>query len=431
MIDVQVKCHNGTIFPDTSNQKEGSMKQVTLPMIQDARRRIKPYFEKTPLTQSLFLSDKYGLNIHLKMENLAASGSFKIRGSSNALLAADQKLVKKNGVLAASAGNHAQGVARTAKKLGVNATIFMPSRAPLIKVEQTKILGAHVIQTGDTFDEAEAAAIEWNQSKNAVFIHPFSDPNVIAGQGTAGLEILEDMPELGAVVIPIGGGGLISGVACAIKELKPDTIVIGVQAKLYDSLTRQFHNEKQSTSSPGQSIADGIAVKKVNGYTFAHIEKYVDEIWSVGEDEIAASIMDLMEREHVLSEGAGAVGVAALEHISSKLSKTVGTKPIVCLISGGNIDVSLLNRITKRGLLYSGRIMRLVLSIDDRPGILADLLSKISETGANLYNIEHNRVFSQYGIKNVEVSIDLETINKAHQASIKTALEKSGYNLKH
>ena len=220
------------------------------------------------------------------------------------------------GFLAASAGNHAQGVARTAKKLGVNATIFMPSRAPLIKVEQTKILGAHVIQTGDTFDEAEAAAIEWNQSKNAVFIHPFSDPNVIAGQGTAGLEILEDMPELGAVVIPIGGGGLISGVACAIKELKPDTIVIGVQAKLYDSLTRQFHNEKQSTSSPGQSIADGIAVKKVNDYTFAHIEKYVDEIWSVGEDEIAASIMDLMEREHVLSEGAGAVGVAALEHIS-------------------------------------------------------------------------------------------------------------------
>ena len=367
------------------------------------------------------------------MENLNLSGSFKIRGATNALLLADQKIIKEKGVVAASAGNHAQGVARTSNLLGVKATIFMPEGAPLVKVEKTKNLGANVVLKGASFDETEQAAIEWNKNEGAFWVHPFSDPRVIAGQGTIALEIFDQMDPktVGAVIIPIGGGGLISGLACAIKETNPDIYVIGVQAKLYNSISKKFNDSSEvKLDTKGQSIADGIAVKKVNDYTYSHIEKYVDEIWSVGEDEIAAGIMELMERDHILAEGAGAVSVAAIEYFAKSLKEKIGDKPVISIISGGNIDVSLLNRITKKGLLYSGRIMRLKVSLDDRPGELVNLLSKISETGANLYNIEHNRVFTAYGVKNADVDIDLETTNLEHQERIKKVLTESGYALR-
>jgi threonine dehydratase len=404
---------------------------IDVKLIETAQKTLSKHIPKTPVTNSYFLSNKYGLNVQLKMENLNLSGSFKIRGATNALLNADQKLIKSKGVVAVSAGNHAQGVARTANLLGIKATIFMPKQAPLVKIEKTRNLGAEVFLHGNTFDEAEIAAKTWNKEHGAFTIHPFSDPNVIAGQGTVGLEILEDFPNAGAVLIPVGGGGLISGIACAIKEKSPETLVIGVQSELYSFLSKQFNKEKTNHKRyPGQSIADGIAVKNVCEYTFAHIEKYVDAIVSVDEDQIAAAIMELMERDHVLAEGAGAAGVAALELLSPEIKAKVGDKPIICLITGGNIDVSLLNRITKKGLLYSGRLMRLSITMDDKPGELANILTIIGESEANLYNIEHNRVFSSYGVKEVDVVIDLETINKEHQEKIIATLTESGYHVK-
>ena len=405
---------------------------IKIEQIKKAKELLSTHIPKTPVTHSYFLSSEYGLNVQLKMENLNLSGSFKIRGATNALLNADQKVVQEKGVMAVSAGNHAQGVARTANLLGVEATIFMPKQAPLVKVEKTRNLGANVYLEGNTFDEAEVAAKKWNKSKGAFMVHPFADPNVIAGQGTIGLEILEDFPDVGAVLVPVGGGGLISGIACAIKETNPNTLVIGVQSEVYSYLSNQF-NDKETlakTKKAMQSIADGIAVKNVNEFTFSHIEKYVDRMVSVNEDQIAAAIMQLMERDHLLSEGAGAAGVAALELVADDLKKQIGDRPVICLVSGGNIDVSLLNRITKKGLLYSGRIMRLSIAMDDKPGELANLLTLLGDTGANLYNIEHNRVFQTYGVREVDVVLDIETINKDHQKNIIKKLEEEGYRLK-
>lgn len=416
--------------------------------IRKAKKTIAPYLSPTPLTRSFYLSNKYDLNIYLKMENLNLSGSFKIRGATNAILSADQKLLREKGIVAVSAGNHAQGVARTANMLGVHATVFMPKQAPLVKIETTKNLGAHVILEGNTYDEAESAARRWNEEKGALLVHPFEDTEVIAGQGTIGLEIIDEIArgnatkeknselignhDVGAVILPIGGGGLASGVACAVKSLSPQTKIIGVQTNLYNTIARRFNDDpsecKNQLNAP--SLADGIAVKGVSDYTYAQIVKYVDEIVSVSEDEIAAAIMELMERDHLLAEGAGVVSVAALEQLSEQLRSQIKQQPVVCVLSGGNIDVSLLNRITKKGLLYSGRIMRLNISLPDQPGALVSLLSKVSDTGANLYNIEHNRVFSGYGVKNVDIVIDLETINKDHQDEIIKLLQEGGYVIK-
>lgn len=407
------------------------MDLVTIADIKKAKKRLKKHLQKTPLNHSYYLSSKFDLDIFLKMENLNLSGSFKIRGATNALLSADQALVKKNGVATASAGNHAQGLARIANLLGVKATIFMPKQAPLVKIETTKNLGATVILEGNTYDETEMAAKIWNEKNQAFWIHPFSDPAVIAGQGTVGLEILDDLSDVGAVVIPIGGGGLVSGISTAIKSKNEKIKIFGVQAELYNSLSMRYNNQTEETNiQRGQSIADGIAVKSVNDYTYSHIEKYVDKIVSVNEDEIAAAIMELMERDHILAEGAGAATIAGLNKMYEEIKELVPNKKIVSIISGGNIDVSLLNRITKKGLLYSGRIMRLKISMSDKPGELVNLLSIISETGANLYNIEHNRVFSSYGVQNVDVDIDLETINKDHQIEIRNSLHQSGFQIR-
>lgn len=406
---------------------------LTLEKIYAAQKTISPYIPQTPLTRSFYLSGKYGLNVYLKMENLNLSGSFKIRGATNALLCADQEHIQQKGVLAISAGNHAQGVARTANILGVKATIFMPKQAPLVKIDSTRNLGAEVILAGESYDEAEKAASDWNKQHGAFLVHPFSDTNVIAGQATTALEICEQLKneEIGAVVTPIGGGGLASGVACAIKSISPKTQVIGAQSQLFSSVKDRFTGSTQKREHhPGvASLADGIAVKGVSEFTYSLISEYVDSIEAAEEDEIAAAIMELMERDHILAEGAGAVSVAMLERLAPELKAALGNKPVVCIVSGGNIDVSLLNRITKKGLYHSGRIMRLSMSLPDRPGALVNLLKKISDTGANLYNIEHNRVFSGYGVKIVDVVVDLETSGLTHQDELITKLSDCGYEV--
>lgn len=401
---------------------------INLKSIQAAAKRIAPYVKKTPIMDSIYLQAISGLEVYLKLENLNFSGSFKIRGATNKLLLTDKSKLA-HGVVATSAGNHAQGVARTALQLGVPATIFMPKTAPLVKAESTRALGAKVILEGETYDDAEAAAKEWQKENKALMVHPFSDPDVIAGQGTVAIEILQQMPDVEVVLIPTGGGGLLSGMACAIKQLKPEVQVIGVQSSTYPALTNRFRAKSGLSQqiAPSSTIADGIAVKSVNDLNYALIRKYVDEMWVVSEDSIAAAVMSLMERDHLLSEGAGAAGVAALLDLHHEAKEKFKGKKCVVIVSGGNIDVNLLSRITTQGLIFSGRLMRIRINLPDLPGGLAALLARVGDLGANLQNVSHNRTFGAPSYKEVEVDLDLETTNLAHQVEIKKDLRAKGY----
>jgi threonine dehydratase len=366
-----------------------------------------------------------GNYIYLKTENLQKTGSFKVRGAFNKIAhLSDEE--KRNGVIASSAGNHAQGVAMAATSYKIKSTIVMPKHAPLSKISATKSYGAEVVLHGEIYDEAYEKAKEIQRETGATFVHPFNDPYVIAGQGTIGLEIMEDLPDVDMIVVPIGGGGLISGIAIAVKSINPNVKIIGVQTENVPSIVKSISENHVSTVDGKPTIADGIAVKTPGEITFNIIKEYVDDVVTVGEDEIANSILLLLERAKVISEGAGAASLAA---VLNRLDN-IKNKKIVALISGGNIDVNMLSRIIDKGLVKSGRKIIVRTIIEDRPGTLGKLLNLVAGTGANVLSVLHNRSTADLPIGYANVELELETVNEEHVEKIKQLLSFENYNYK-
>lgn len=399
--------------------------EVNYQEIQAARARIQSIVPKTPVTKSIFNSNRLGLDIWYKLENFNVTGSFKIRGAANALRLQDPEVLKA-GVIAASAGNHAQGVAYVSKLMGVSATIYMPERTPMVKVEATRGHGAKVILHGALYDDAFAAAIQHQKDQGGLLIHAFADTAVINGQGTVGLELLEQLPNLGAVIVPVGGGGLIGGIATAIKTAKPDVLLIGVQTDAFPSMRTALDNKFISAVPAAPTIADGIAVKRPYPRTLSLAMHYLDDVIVVSEDEIAAAIMSLMEKDHLLAEGAAATVVAAMPEIKRRYGEKIGNATVCGVISGGNIDVTLLSKISMRGLIASGRMMRIIVRTKDQPGQLADVLKALGQAGANLIELRHNRNFGAMYYTDVDVEIELETIDFEHQKIIREKLDRLG-----
>ena len=367
---------------------------------------------------------KPGADLYLKTENLQITGSFKVRGAYYKMTRLSDE-EKARGVIACSAGNHAQGVALAAQKNGIPAVICLPDGAPLSKVEATKSYGAEICLVEGVYDDAYQKALSLQDEKGYAFIHPFDDEDVIAGQGTIGLELLNQLPEIDAVIVPIGGGGLISGVAFTLKTLKPDIKVYGVQAIGAPSMHNAVRNG-QIEELPGVStIADGIAVKKPGTLTYQLCRQYVDEIVTVTDDEIAAAILALMEKHKLMTEGAGAVAVAAAMFDKIDLMG----KKTVCLLSGGNIDVTILSRVIRRGLLMSGRTCQLMVELADKPGRLKDVSRIIADLGGNIVSVHHERAGAFTDVNGCHLRIELETRNFEHIKEIKNALTNSGFTL--
>jgi threonine dehydratase len=369
------------------------------------------------------LSALTGQQVYLKLENLQMTGSFKERGALNriAMLTPEQAA---RGVVAASAGNHAQGVAYHATKRGIRALIVMPLATPLVKVTATRGFGAEVVLHGANYDEAYEEATRLCAAEGMTFIHPFDDAVVMAGQGTIGLELLEQVPKLQAVVVPIGGGGLIGGIACAIKESRPEIRVIGVQTSRLPSMIAALESHRPVTIEPATTIADGIAVRRAGDVTLPVVERYVDEIVTVDEDEIASAILVLLEREKTLAEGAGATALAALLQKKTSLNGA-HTAVMVC---GGNIDVTLLSRIIERGLVQDGRLIRLRIHLLDKPGALADLTRLIASYRANIVDTLHNRAYYGVNLGDTVIDITMETRGREQVAELLDALTAEGYN---
>ena len=362
--------------------------------------------------------------LYLKTENLQLTGSFKLRGAYYKISQLSDE-EKARGVIACSAGNHAQGVALGATHNGIKALICLPAGAPISKVEATKGYGAEVCLVPGVYDDAYAKAIELQKERGYTLVHPFDDEKVIAGQGTIGLEILEQLPDVEAVVVPIGGGGLISGVAFAIKTLRPDVKVYGVQAAGAPSMERSVHEGHPVRLDSVSTIADGIAVKEPGTNTYELCKKYVDEIVTVNDDETAAAILALMERQKVVAEGAGAVAVAAV--MFHKLP--VEGKKVVCLVSGGNIDVNTLNRVITRGLAKSGRNFTFIIELYDKPGQLSGVLHAIADQGANVISVTHERLNANTEINGCSIRLELETRDPAHIDQIRKALTDAGFHV--
>ena len=362
--------------------------------------------------------------IYLKAECLQTTGSFKLRGAYYKIgKLSDEE--KKRGVIACSAGNHAQGVALGASHYGIKSLICLPTTAPLQKIESTKNLGAEVCLAEGYYDDAYEKALELKEQHGYTFIHPFDDPMVIAGQGTIGLEILSQLPDVEAVVVPVGGGGLISGVAYAIKTLKPDVKIYGVQAEGAPSMKASLEKGERVHLDKVKTLADGISVKEPGELTFEMCRKYVDDIVTVNDDEIAAAILELMERQKMVSEGAGAVAVAAV--LFNKLP--VKGKKVVCLVSGGNIDVNILKRVITRGLVKSGRVVGITFDLPDQPGPLAEISRIIAERGGNVISVIHERASNIADINSCLLHIEMETRDYQHVEEIKSRLTEAGYNI--
>jgi threonine dehydratase len=393
-----------------------------------ARERLRGSIYESPCPHSIMLSALTGQQVYLKLENLQMTGSFKERGALNriALLTPEQAA---RGVIAASAGNHAQGVAYHATKRGIRALIVMPLTTALVKVTATRNFGAEVLLHGANYDEACSEAVRLCDEQHFTFIHPFDDPAVMAGQGVIGLELLEQVPQLEAVVVPIGGGGLIGGVACAIKEAciqasRPPVRVVGVQTARLPSMQAAIQARHPVTVDPATTIADGIAVRRAGDLTFPLVERYVDEIVTVEEDEIASAILMLLEREKTLAEGAGAAALAALlEHRTS----LHGAHTAV-LVGGGNIDVTLLERIIERGLVKDGRLVRLRIVLLDKPGALHELTRLIASQRANIIDTLHNRAYYGVNLGDTVIDITMETRGPQHVAELLAALTAEGYS---
>ena len=397
---------------------------VTLDDVRAAQARLKGLIAATPCPYSETLSRLTGTRVFVKLENLQMTGSFKERGAANVLLLLSDA-ERRRGVVAASAGNHGLAVALHAARLGIGAVIVMPEWAPLTKVVAARRYGAEVLLHGDNYDAAYARARQIEAERGLVFIHPFDDPRVIAGQGTIGLELCEQVPDLEAVLVPVGGGGLAGGLGVVTKALRPQAQLIGVQAQEVPGMRAALEAGERVTVPGAATIADGIAVRTVGEHTFALARHYLDGVVTVSEEEIANAILLLLEIEKTVVEGAGAVALAAL--VNKRVS--LDGRTVVLLLGGGNIDVNLIARIIERGLVKDGRIVRLAVMLRDRPGALARLAELVAEARANVLHINHDRAFSRARLGETEVEITLETSGRDHINSIKRHLLAAGYTV--
>ncbi len=395
---------------------------LSLKEIQKVAEKLKGVINQTDLYYSTTFSMMSNNKIHMKAENFQKTGSFKIRGAYNKItkLCDDEK---KCGVIAASAGNHAQGVALAASKNGIKATILMPKNAPMAKVTATKNYGAEVLLYGNVFDETFKKALELQKNSESIFVHPFNDLDVIAGQGTIGLEILQQLPETDIILVPIGGGGLISGIALAAKAIKPDIKIIGVEASNAASMKNSIDKGQLLSLEKINTIADGISIKTPGDITFKICKEYVDDIITVTDEEIAGAILMLMERAKMVVEGSGATVIAAL--LNNKVQ--VKNKAIVPVLTGGNIDFNIISRIIERGLFKAGRKSIIKTSIKDRPGSLSRLLSVLASLDANIISINHHHYQPGVSIDDTEVELEIETRNKEHAAEVYKYIEEEGY----
>ena len=396
---------------------------INLADVKAALDRVRQSIYLSPCTISATFSQLTGNTIYLKLDNLQRTGAFKERGALNKLLTLTRE-ERDQGVIAASAGNHAQGLAYHAGKRGIHAQICMPLTTPLIKVSATKAYGAEVVLHGANYDEACEEAIRRGNQQHLTFIHPFDDDAVIAGQGTLGLEMLQQHPEIEAVVVPIGGGGLIGGIACAIKETNPKVQVVGVQTSRLPSMKAAVSEGKPVTIPAAATIADGIAVRRAGDRTLPLVQKYVDQIVTVDEEEIANAILLLLEREKTMAEGAGAAAIAAMVNHKIEMSG----KKIAVLVCGGNIDVTLLSRIIERGLVKDGRLVRLRVHLPDYPGALHRLTGILADHRANIVETSYDRTY--YGVNLGETAIDItmETRGPEQIAELLAALAAAGYS---
>jgi len=394
---------------------------LTLNDIETTARKISPYLVRTPCAHSKTLSDITGAHVILKFENHQFTASFKERGALAKLLSLTEP-EREKGVIAASAGNHAQAVAYHAQRLGIPATIVMPRFTPNVKVENTRRFGARVILEGKIFDEAQTYAITYAKENRLIFIPPYDDEKVISGQGTIALEMLETYPDLEALIISIGGGGLISGNAIAAKGLKKEIAIFGVQSARFPSMAQTIQGKPLQCGS--QTIAEGIAVKHPGKLTLPIVRTHVDDIFLVEEHEIEAAVLLLLEVEKTVVEGAGAAGLAALIQQRSRFKG----KKVGLILSGGNIDLIALSSIIQRGLVRSGRLARLVVGIPDVPGALAEITQILGHLNANIIEIRHQRTFTNLSLKLAEVEFVLQTLGNDHIREIRETLERSGYH---
>ncbi|MCM2333600.1 MAG: threonine ammonia-lyase [Anaeromyxobacteraceae bacterium] len=397
---------------------------VALPDIQAALGRIRDQIYLSPCARSETLSRATGTSAFLKLENLQMTGAYKERGALNKLLTM-APAERARGLIAASAGNHAQGVAYHGGRLGVTVTIVMPETTPIMKVANTRAHGARVVLHGANFDEAYAEARRLEEAEGLTFVHPFDDPQVIAGQGTIGLEILEQVPDVEAVVVPVGGGGLISGVAAAVKARRPGVRVVGVEAEAIPCMQAALQAGRPVTLDPATTLADGIAVKRAGDLTFAHVRALVDELVTVTEEEIASAILYCLEKEKTVAEGAGAVAVAALMH---RKARGLEGRRVVSVVSGGNIDVNLIARIIERGLVKDGRLVRVSVALLDKPGQLAITSGIIAACRANVIEVHHTRAFASK-VGGTTLQLTLETRGPEHVEEILAALRAEGYSV--
>jgi threonine dehydratase len=396
-----------------------------LQRVKEAQNRLDGVVLKTSITTAPILSKKLNSNIYLKKENLQLTGSFKLRGAFNKVASLSNEQ-RESGVIAASAGNHAQGVAFSANYFKIDATIVMPEATPLTKISGVKSFGAKVVLFGNNYDEAYAHAKELAQKSGYTFIHPFSDDEVIAGQGTIGLEILDALDDIDMVIAPVGGGGLISGVALAIKSVNPNIKVVGVTSSGADAMYQSYHNNRLIDSLSVRTIADGIAVRDTDPKTFKLIKEYVDDVVQVDDNEIANAILFLLENQKLVVEGAGAVGVAAIMH--NKID--IESKKVAVILSGGNIDVTMLSVIIEKGLIKSNRKMKMSVTLIDKPGSLESLTKILNEVNANIVQIDYDRTSINLNFGDAYVTLALETKGEEHQDLIREKLLKNGFIFK-
>ncbi len=399
-----------------------SKNDLSLDRVYQAAFALKDVARMTDLIYSPHFSGKN--QVYFKTENLQVTGSFKLRGAYYKISTLSEK-EKEAGIVACSAGNHAQGVSLAAERMGIKATICMPDGAPISKVEATKSYGAKVKLVKGTYDDAYTYAKKLCDEEHATFIHPFDDPDVIAGQGTIGLEILEQLENVDAIVVPIGGGGLIAGLAYAVKSLKPDIKIYGVQAREAASMADSLKYDEQITLLTVNTFADGIAVKHPGDLTFELIKEYVDEVFTVSEDEIAAAILALIEKQKIIAEGAGAVSVAAMMFDKIPLEG----KNVVCLVSGGNIDVNILSRVITRGLVTSGRNSTLQIALEDKPGQLVDVSSIIAGCGANVIGVHYGHSDPNTAVTSCVLTLEIETRDFEQLGEIRKTLTEKGFKL--
>ena len=387
-----------------------------------AKEKLSKVLLETNLIYSPIFSDESGNEIYIKLENLQKTGSFKIRGAYNKISNLTDN-EKQRGVVASSAGNHAQGVAYAAEESGIKAVIVMPKSTPLIKVESTKKYGAEVVLYGDIYDDAFKKAKELEEKEGYIFVHPFNDEEVLYGQGTIALEILEKLPETDIIIVPIGGGGLISGIACAAKIMKPEIKIIGVEPEGAASAYESIKENKIVELKEANTIADGTAVKKIGELNFEYIKKYVDEIITVSDYELMEAFLLLVEKHKIIAENSGILSVAALKKLKEK------NKKVVSVISGGNIDVLMISSMINKGLIRRDRIFNFSLNIPDKPGELAKVVDLIAELGANVVKLEHNQFKNLSRFKDVELQVTVETNGSEHIKNLVQAFEEKGYEI--